>query len=231
MKYAVIVAGGSGKRMKQAIPKQFIVLEDKPILFYTVHKFLDFSPELQVILVLPAECIQAADFIETYFPDRINIRVVSGGTTRFHSVQKGLQAIDGEGIVFIHDGVRPFVSHTVLNNCLNTAAAYGNAIPYIDLKDSIRKVNGTHNITVPRNEYKAIQTPQTFDVTAIKKAFEQPFDEHFTDEASVFEKAGHRIHLVEGNEENIKITSPQDLEVAKFLLRQEKLLIGITDNA
>jgi 2-C-methyl-D-erythritol 4-phosphate cytidylyltransferase len=225
MKYAVIVAGGSGKRMNNAIPKQFILLEDKPILFYTVQKFIDFSPDLKVILVLPAEVLHDNDFVSSYFPDGRNIQTVAGGETRFHSVQNGLQAIEGEGIVFIHDGVRPFVSHTVLNRCLKGATEFGNAIPYIDLKDSIRQVNVAGNTTVPRDEYKAIQTPQTFNIAAIKKAFEQSFDEHFTDEASVFEKAGHLIHLVEGNEENIKITTPQDLEVAKILLRKEKLLI------
>ncbi|GBL35395.1 2-C-methyl-D-erythritol 4-phosphate cytidylyltransferase [Filimonas sp.] len=225
MKYAVIVAGGSGKRMNHAIPKQFILLEDKPILFYTVQKFIDFSPDLKVILVLPAEVLLDTDFVSTYLPDSRNIQTVAGGETRFHSVQNGLQAIEGEGIVFIHDGVRPFVSHTVLNRCLKGATEFGNAIPYIDLKDSIRQVNAAGNTAVPRHEYKAIQTPQTFNITDIKKAFEQSFDEHFTDEASVFEKAGHLIHLVEGNEENIKITTPQDLEVAKILLRKEKLLI------
>ncbi len=225
MNYALIVAGGSGKRMNNAVPKQFIELEGKPILVHTIQKFLDFAPDIKLVVVLPATSIE--EFKSTYFQGNEKSRVsfVGGGETRFHSVQNGLLRIDEEGIVFIHDGVRPFVSELVLERCYKTASEFGNAVPYIDLKDSIRKLDEQGNMAVSRNEYKAIQTPQTFDISAIKKAYQQAYRETFTDEASVFEAAGHQIQLVEGNEENIKITTPQDLEIAKYLFRKEKLLV------
>jgi 2-C-methyl-D-erythritol 4-phosphate cytidylyltransferase len=222
MNYALIVAGGNGKRMNNAIPKQFIELEGKPILLHTIQKFLDFAPDINLVVVLPLDSID--EFKSRYFQQDETNRVsfVVGGDTRFHSVQNGLMSIHDEGVVFIHDGVRPFVSTPVLERCLKIATACGNAVPYIDLKDSIRKRNEQGNIAVSRNEYKAIQTPQTFDISAIKNAFQQDYNEAFTDEASVFEAAGHSIYLVEGNEENIKITTPQDLAIATYLLQHTK---------
>jgi 2-C-methyl-D-erythritol 4-phosphate cytidylyltransferase len=222
MNYALIVAGGNGKRMNNALPKQFIELEGKPILLHTIQKFLDFAPDINLVVVLPMDSIN--EFKSRYFQQNETNRVsfVVGGDTRFHSVQNGLMTIHDEGVVFIHDGVRPFVSTPVLERCLKIATACGNAVPYIDLKDSIRKRNEQGNIAVSRNEYKAIQTPQTFDISAIKNAFQQDYNEAFTDEASVFEAAGHPIYLVEGNEENIKITTPQDLAIATYLLQHTK---------
>lgn len=222
MNYALIVAGGNGKRMNNALPKQFIELEGKPILLHTIQKFLDFAPDISLVVVLPMDSIN--EFKLRYFQQNETNRVsfVVGGDTRFHSVQNGLMSIHDEGVVFIHDGVRPFVSTPVLERCLKTATECGNAVPYIDLKDSIRKRNEQGNIAVSRNEYKAIQTPQTFDISAIKNAFQQDYNEAFTDEASVFEAAGHPIYLVEGNEENIKITTPQDLAIATYLLQHTK---------
>jgi 2-C-methyl-D-erythritol 4-phosphate cytidylyltransferase len=222
MNYALIVAGGNGKRMNNALPKQFIELEGKPILLHTIQKFLDFAPDINLVVVLPLDSIN--EFKSRYFQQDETNRVsfVVGGDTRFHSVQNGLMSIHDEGVVFIHDGVRPFVSTPVLERCLKIATACGNAVPYIDLKDSIRKRNEQGNIAVSRNEYKAIQTPQTFDISAIKNAFQQTYNEAFTDEASVFEAAGHPIYLVEGNEENIKITTPQDLAIATYLLQHTK---------
>ena len=222
MNYALIVAGGNGKRMNNALPKQFIELEGKPILLHTIQKFLDFAPDISLVVVLPMDSIN--EFKLRYFQQNETNRVsfVVGGDTRFHSVQNGLMSIHDEGVVFIHDGVRPFVSTPVLERCLKTATECGNAVPYIDLKDSIRKRNEQGNIAVCRNEYKAIQTPQTFDISAIKNAFQQTYNEAFTDEASVLEAAGHSIYLVEGNEENIKITTPQDLAIATYLLQHTK---------
>jgi len=222
MNYALIVAGGNGKRMNNALPKQFIELQGKPILLHTIQKFLDFAPDINLVVVLPMDSID--EFKSRYFQQDETNRVsfVVGGNTRFHSVQNGLMSIHDEGVVFIHDGVRPFVSNRVLERCLKTATECGNAVPYIDLKDSIRKRSEQGNIAVSRNEYKAIQTPQTFDISAIKNAFQQDYNEAFTDEASVFEAAGHPIYLVEGNEENIKITTPQDLAIATYLLQHTK---------
>jgi len=223
MNYAVIVAGGKGERMNSDIPKQFLELDGKPVLYHTVQKFLDFSHSLQIILVLPEASTISSSFKETYFPENARIRVVAGGKTRFHSVRNGLVAIhEEEGIVFIHDGVRPFVSEQVLATCLEETLRVGNAIPCVGLKDSLRQVDDKGNRAVPRNEFKAIQTPQTFRVKDIKKAFEQDYDSLFTDEASVFEAVGKTIHLIEGNEENIKITTPQDLELATFFIKRER---------
>jgi len=218
MNYAIIVAGGVGKRMMTNIPKQFLEISGKPILYYTVKRFLDFLPDLQIVLVLPSNSDLLDSFKETHFPEINNIKIVEGGETRFHSVFNGLNSIQDEGIVFIHDGVRPFVSNSVLSNCLKTAIEFGNAIPALDLKDSLRKITNSSNKSVLRTEYKAIQTPQTFTISAIKKAFELPFSPEFTDEASVYEKNGGTIHLVEGNDENIKITTPLDFQIAQILL-------------
>lgn len=218
MNYAIIVAGGSGKRMKSEVPKQFLELCGKPVLYHTIQRFLDFSNELQIILVLPANEPYNHEFMQRYFPDQQNIRVVEGGDTRFHSVQNGLQSIEGNGIVFIHDGVRPLVSQEVMQQCYKTASQQGNAIPCIELKDSLRNIHTHGNQAVSRSEFRSIQTPQTFSLQAIKAAYKQDYTEHFTDEASVFEAAGHEIHLVPGNEENIKITTPLDLELASLLI-------------
>ncbi|MBK7763401.1 MAG: 2-C-methyl-D-erythritol 4-phosphate cytidylyltransferase [Bacteroidetes bacterium] len=223
MNYAVIVAGGNGSRMKSSIPKQFIELQGKPILFYTVQNFLQFKPKLKIILVLPPHDSKATHFLESYFPNQSQIQLVSGGLTRFHSVQNGLRAIpqNETGIVFIHDGVRPFVSQQVMQQCYETANNYGDAIPCLPSKDSLRRVTDLQNAAVPRQEYVTIQTPQTFQIAAIKSAYACEYDEAFTDEASVYEYAGNEIHLVPGNEENIKITTPFDLDLANLVLTQK----------
>lgn len=221
MNYAIIVAGGSGKRMKSEVPKQFIELHGKPILYHTIQCFLEFSNQLKIVLVLPNDDERNEQFMQNYFPEQKNIQVVKGGETRFHSVQNGLRVIEGDGIVLIHDGVRPFVSRAVLNQCLETAIQYGNAIPCIEIKDSLRILNLDRNQAVSREAFRSIQTPQTFSIKAIKAAYEQEYTEHFTDEASVFESAGHQIHLIPGNEENIKITTPFDLDIASLLLNRK----------
>ena len=222
MNYAIIVAAGKGERMTSIVPKQFLELDGKPLLYHTVKKFLDFSSSLLIILVLPEASVISGSFKDIYFPGNRQIFVVAGGENRFHSVQNGLRAIlEDEGVVFIHDGVRPFVSERVLTHCLEEALRTGNAIPCMGLKDSLRQVDEEGNRAVPRNEYKAIQTPQTFRIRDIKKAFEQDYDPLFTDEASVFEAAGQMVHLVAGNDENIKITTPLDFELAKYLLAKE----------
>ncbi|HNF72866.1 MAG TPA: 2-C-methyl-D-erythritol 4-phosphate cytidylyltransferase, partial [Chitinophagaceae bacterium] len=172
MNYAILVAAGSGNRMNSQIPKQYMLLKDKPLLYYTVHRFLQFDPTLIIILVLPEGDQQGRQMMEQYFPSAENIRYIAGGSTRFHSVQNGLRAIpDEEGIVWIHDGVRPFVSEAVLKRCRNMALEQGVAIPAIQLKDSLRKVMKTESQALNRSEIVAIQTPQTFQIKTIKKAF------------------------------------------------------------
>lgn len=220
-KYVIIVAGGKGERMGKNIPKQFLELNEQPILMHTIRKFHSTYPEAQIILALPENQF---DFWEElcYKKEFTNIphQIVAGGQTRFHSVQNALALVNEEGIVAIHDGVRPLVSKTTIVNCFNAAEQHGNAIPVIDVVDSLRYVNKTENKAVKRSCYKIVQTPQCFQTSLIKKAYQQEFTDAFTDDASVVEATGTKIYLVSGNKENIKITSPEDLIVAKAFIAE-----------
>ncbi len=211
-KYAVIVAGGSGVRMGSSIPKQFLLLHGKSVLQHSIDAFLSSYSDLQVILVLPK------DFIHMV-PPAERVTIVSGGSTRFFSVREGLAAIDDEQcIVFVHDGVRCLLTTNLIESCYNTALKKGNAIPAIKAVDSLRIVTDEGNAAIDRNKVWIIQTPQTFIGSQIKKAFLLDDDESFTDEASVVEKAGFHIHLVEGEANNIKITRPIDILVAEKII-------------
>lgn len=218
-KFALIVAGGVGARMGAGIPKQFINISGKPILFWTIERFIQFDPSIHLILVLPENQIQTWEVLCGQFNFNHDVTVVPGGKTRFQSVKNGLQVIEGNGIVFIHDGVRPFVSGKTLQNCFQIAMARGNALPVATLVESLRKVQGETSMHVDRSEFRLVQTPQTFQLDMIKKAYEQQELEIFTDDASVCEYAGISINLVDGNPENMKITNPLDLRVAEALLQ------------
>lgn len=214
-KYAIIVAGGKGERMGQNIPKQFLELAGKPILMHTIEKFKLTFPELKIILALPENQIDFwEELCNKYAITDIEHQIVVGGKTRFLSVQNALNIISDEGVVAVHDGVRPLVSQNTIINCFEAAQKLGNAIPVIDLVDSIRYVSKTESQALNRSCYKSVQTPQCFQTTLLKKAYQQNFNDEFTDDASVVEKLGVKIHLVQGNKENIKITSPEDLIVA-----------------
>jgi 2-C-methyl-D-erythritol 4-phosphate cytidylyltransferase len=219
-KFVIIVAGGSGNRMGTEIPKQFLELCGKPVLMHTIQVFHDFDHESKIILVLPEAQQQFWKGLCLKHSFSLAHQVVLGGKTRFHSVQSGLSHIDGEGIVFIHDGVRPLVSRETLGRCLETAQKSGNAIPVLPITESLRKLEGEQSISVDRSQYFSVQTPQTFRCEQILEAFQQQFDPAFTDDASVAEKAGFPIFMVEGNCENIKITTPIDLIVAQALLKK-----------
>lgn len=216
-KFALIVAGGSGTRMKGKLPKQFLELSGKPILMHTFEAFLKFDSGTEFILVLPAA--QKENWKNLCVKNNFKIKhtVVSGGTTRFQSVKNGLAEIQEEGIVFIHDGVRPLVSVETIENCYKTAIKKGNALPVISPSESVREIVNNNSRAVDRDRYLLVQTPQTFKASLIKKAYEQDFSENFTDDASVLEKTGQKIHLVDGNRENIKITYPEDLLIASSL--------------
>jgi 2-C-methyl-D-erythritol 4-phosphate cytidylyltransferase len=205
--------------MGTEIPKQFLELCGKPVLMHTISVFHDFDPESKIILVLPEDQLPFWEGLCLKHSFSLVHQVVSGGKTRFHSVQNGLSQIDGEGIVFIHDGVRPLVSRETLGRCLETAQESGNAIPVLPVTESLRKQEGDQNISVDRSQYFSVQTPQTFRSDQILEAFQQDFDPAFTDDASVAEKAGFSIQMVEGNRENIKITTPTDLIIAEALLK------------
>ena len=219
MNYVIIVAGGKGLRMGSDIPKQFLLIGGKPVLMRTIERFRQYSSELIIILVLPPA--QQDYWKEYHF--KVEYLLADGGETRFHSVQNGLSLIpdDAEGVVGIHDGVRPFPAIEVIRNCYKTACEKKAVIPVIPVVETLRHMNS--NIiseTVPRDEYRLVQTPQCFDIQLLKAANRQPYNDGFTDDASVVEAFGFDITLVDGNRENIKITTPYDLVLSEVLLQQ-----------
>jgi 2-C-methyl-D-erythritol 4-phosphate cytidylyltransferase len=219
-KFALIVAGGSGKRMNSTLPKQFIAINGKPLLMHTIEAFIKNDPAFELFVVLPEAEVELWEklCLEHSFHHRHTL--VCGGTTRFHSVKKGLSKIREEGIVFIHDGVRPLVSSQTIDNCYSLAITKGNSIPVIAPSESLREGTGRVNRAVDRSRYFLVQTPQTFRLSLIKKAYNQKYLKKFTDDASVLEELGYSINMVEGNRENIKITFPQDLVYAESFLHR-----------
>ena len=220
MDYIIIVAGGKGLRMGSDIPKQFLPIGGKPVLMRTLERFRQYSPSLQIILVLPkAQQDYWQKLCKEYAFD-IDYQLADGGETRFHSVQNGLAKIpdNAQGVVGVHDGVRPFPSIDVIRNCYETAREKKAVIPVIPVVETVRHLKGDTSVTVPRNEYRLVQTPQTFDIQLLKAANRQPYNDGFTDDASVVEAFGFNITLVEGNRENIKITTPYDLKIAEVLI-------------
>jgi 2-C-methyl-D-erythritol 4-phosphate cytidylyltransferase len=219
-KYAVIVAGGSGHRMGTAVPKQFLELQGRPVLWYTLTAFLDAFPDMEIILVLPQAHLQTGlDIIQTT-PSPNRIWITEGGETRFHSVKNGLSHIQQHSIVFVHDGVRCLLTPELIRRCYDAALEKGNAIPAIPAVDTIRVETVSGNELVDRQKIRIIQTPQTFYSDIIKAAFEQDYEEFFTDEANVVERLGVKIHLVEGEPTNIKITRPIDILIAEKILEE-----------
>jgi 2-C-methyl-D-erythritol 4-phosphate cytidylyltransferase len=222
-KYAVIVAGGSGKRMNSALPKQFMMLKDKPVLYHTLQIFLESYPDLQIILVLPLEYMDLGkEIIDGYF-DYDRIRIVTGGDTRFHSVQSGLALIEEESIVFVHDAVRCLVTPKLIHRCYMQALETGSAIPTLISKDSVRVETEEGNEPIDRNKVHLVQTPQTFHSKILLPAYQIDFKERFTDEAMVVEAFGLKVTLVEGEETNIKLTRPVDMFLAEKILDGRQL--------
>lgn len=217
-KFAVIVAGGSGSRMQSAVPKQFLELNGHAVVWYTLNAFLNAFDDLQIILVLPANHFTTAKNIIDTFNDSSRIRVAEGGETRFHSVRNGLSLVDDDSIVFVHDAVRCLINTALIHRCYEHALKHGNAIPAVSATDTIRIDRGTGPEPVDRDKIFAIQTPQTFQSNILKPAFNVEYRESFTDEATVAEAAGVAIHLVEGDANNIKLTRPVDLLIAKGIL-------------
>jgi 2-C-methyl-D-erythritol 4-phosphate cytidylyltransferase len=217
-KYAVIVAGGNGSRMGGIIPKQFMLLKDKPVLYYTLKTFFESYDDMQVILVLPVDYTDMGqEIIDAYF-DKERIRITAGGDTRFQSVKNGLALIDEEAIIFVHDGVRCLVSTQLIHRCYNAAIETGSAIPAISCRDSVRMVTEDGNDAIDRNLIMLVQTPQTFHSKILIPAFQIDYKDKFTDEATVVEAYGLKVSLVEGEENNIKITRPIDLIIAESLV-------------
>jgi 2-C-methyl-D-erythritol 4-phosphate cytidylyltransferase len=219
-KFAVIVAGGSGLRMGAASPKQFLLLKGKPLLRHTIDAFLDAYHDMQVIVVLPEDYLEFGNTMIGEMIDKNRIQITTGGATRFHSVQNGLKLINEPSIIFVHDGVRSLVSKTLIQQCFEQALEKGSAIPAVAATDSIRLVNGEESTVANRNNIRIIQTPQTFKSDILLPAFNQEYDDTFTDEATVVEAFGTKVFLCEGDYNNIKITRPIDLLVAENILNQ-----------
>jgi 2-C-methyl-D-erythritol 4-phosphate cytidylyltransferase len=219
-KYVIIVAGGSGKRMESVVAKQFICIGDVPILMRTINTFHDYLKEIEIVLALPAMHIEQWNKLCEKHKFSIPHKTVIGGETRFHSVKNGLSSIpDEDCLIAIHDGVRPFVSKKIIDDVFMCAEKNGTAIPCVHVNDSIRIMENGNTKPFDREFIYAVQTPQCFHGNMIKKAYEQDYQESFTDDATVVENTGIRIHLVEGSRENIKITTPLDLTIAVALLK------------
>lgn len=215
--YVIIVAGGKGLRMGTDIPKQFLPVNGLPVLMHTIRRFVGFSPPINIILVLPASQQDYWRGLCRKHQFDIDVQTADGGDTRFHSVANGLRLIpdEAQGVVGVHDGVRPFVKRSVIGRCYEVARACGAAIPVVPVIETLRHVGDAGSVTVPRNDYRLVQTPQAFRIPLLKAAYRQPYNDTFTDDASVVEAAGHSVMIVDGNRENIKLTTPFDLAIAE----------------
>lgn len=229
MDYIIIVAGGKGLRMGGDIPKQFLPVGGLPVLMRTMLRFHEYSPELNIILVLPKAQQDYWHSLCAQYQFDMTYQLADGGQTRFHSVQNGLALVpdDAEGVVGVHDGVRPFVSVDVIRRCFEQARLQKAVIPVVPVVETLRHIipessstvnSPAHSVTVPRDEYRLVQTPQCFDIQLLKEANKQPYQDAFTDDASVVEAYGYGVTLVDGNRENIKITTPADLLLAESIL-------------
>lgn len=216
-RYVIIVAGGKGLRMGGDIPKQFVEIKGLPVLMHTINRFHSFDSSIDIIVALPVDQQDYWKELCSKYKFEIPHTIVDGGDTRFHSVKNGLDQVSGEGAVAVHDGVRPFVSDEVLERCFSMAQEKEAVVPVIDVFETIRHIADGMSNTVPRDEYKLVQTPQVFLISLLKKAYSQPYVPSFTDDASVVEAMGYKVTLVEGNRENIKLTTPFDLKLAELL--------------
>lgn len=220
--YALIVAGGTGARMGSSLPKQFMEMAGLPMMVHTLLPFAG-APEIrEILLVLPAEHIpRGEEIVRNYFPGRA-VRVVEGGSTRAQSVRKGLEQLPDDGIVAIHDGARPLVTRDLILRSFAEAAKSGAAVPIIHVSDTVRKFSGTESEVVDREMLRLVQTPQTFSLRIIKDAYKRTGSKTFTDDASVIAEAGYRFNFIDGDIFNLKVTTPEDLELASAILERRK---------
>ena len=218
-KYAVVVAGGRGLRMGSAVPKQFLPLLGKPLLCYAIQAFAATIRGIHIILVLPPDQLNSAKTVLKSYLGAIDVTTVAGGETRYQSVQNGLKKVNDDGVVFIHDGVRPLLSQDLIQRCYQQAIEKGSAIPVTPVMDSISIIENGISKPINREQLRIIQTPQTFLTNIILPAFRQEYNPSFTDEANVVEAYGTRVHLIDGALENIKVTTPEDMLIAETLLK------------
>lgn len=217
-RYAVIVAGGSGTRMGHQLPKQFLQIHGRPLIWYTLTVFLEAYHDLEIILVLPAAHVRTGAVILKDFGLEARVRILVGGETRFDSVRAGLALVTGPSIVFVHDGVRCLLTQSLIHRCYETALEFGSAIPCIDSRDSVRLITENESHALDRSTIKLVQTPQTFHSEWLLPAYAAARGSSYTDDAAVVEAMDHKLHLVEGETDNIKITTPADLILAAHLL-------------
>ena len=224
--FAIIVAGGKGLRMGGEVPKQFLPIGGKPVLMHTIDAFRKALDNVRIVLVLPAEQHHYWQELCEEYNFRSPKLIAQGGETRFHSVRNGLALLpdNADAVVGVHDGVRPFVSTETIRRCYAAAAEGKAVVPVVPVIETVRQIlsNGK-SVTKPRDEYRLVQTPQTFPLALLRQAYQQPYTENFTDDASVVEALGKEIVMIEGNRENIKLTTPNDLSYAEFLIRSEEL--------
>ena len=218
--FVIIVAGGSGQRMGTSTPKQFLNLNCKPVLMHSVQKFYDYNADISIIVVLPLEHISTWETLCNSHSFHVKHNIIPGGETRYQSVKNGLAAVSSPGLVAVHDGVRPLVSNELISRSFKDALKNGNAIPCIDVNETIREVLPIGNRKLNRNKIKLIQTPQVFKSEILQKSYQLPFCNDFTDDASVVEKAGYQINLIKGEKQNIKITTEFDLKFAEIFLKE-----------
>lgn len=220
--YAIVVAGGRGTRIQSVLPKQFIDLQGRPVLMHTLDAFYRYSNSIRIVLVLPEDDFDTWEVLCSQHDYKRPYLLQKGGDTRFQSVRNGLELLEGEGLVAIHDGVRPLVSEDIIAASFRLAAVHKSAVAAVRLKESIRITNQDSTRAADRSQFRLIQTPQTFDLAMIKKAYQIREEPSLTDDASVAEKTGHTISLFEGSYENIKITTPEDLIIAEALIRERE---------
>ena len=221
-KVVIIVAGGSGTRMESEVPKQFMLLNGLPVIMHTIHKFYAYDSSIEIRIVLPESEIETWNTLCINHNFAIPCQVFPGGETRFHSVKNGLHNLSTNALTGIHDGVRPLVSNGTITRCYDLAETNGSAVPVMPVPESIRKVEGEDSVSEERSLYRIVQTPQIFSSEILLDAYNLPFEDSFTDDASVVEKAGYKIYLTEGNEDNIKITTRKDLLIAELLDKNMK---------
>lgn len=213
----IITAGGIGKRMNSSVPKQFLLLKGRPLLMHTIEKFYHFDTKCEIVVTLPEEYKVLWEEMLLLHDFSVPHRVVSGGVERYHSIKNALEFCHGD-IIAIHDGVRPLVAESTIKNCISELENSDGVIPVLPIKESIRKIESGATVSVPRSNYVSVQTPQCFHRKIILRAYERDFHEAITDDASLVEEAGYLIHTVEGNDENIKITTPMDMLFAEHFI-------------
>jgi len=218
-RYAIIVAGGKGVRMGTAVPKQFLLLSGKPLLMHTLEVFYNTDPKIVLILVLPEDQQKYWKELCTQYNFNIPHQIVNGGVTRFESVSNGLTLTQIDGLVAVHDGVRPFINTEFIQQCYQAAEEFGSAIPVTELTESIRRLDGETSFSMHRETFRSVQTPQTFRTDLLKKSYNTPYQESFTDDASVVEASGFKVNLIKGLMENIKITNTIDLLLAEQMIK------------